>query len=159
MNTNEGLVKVHIDLPNHWAIGGEALWATPLGDDLYKIENVPFYAYGLNFHDIVWATSNNKDQIPEIKKVVTPSGNRTFRLFFENELNREEQIKILDTLKNPELSFERNNSMCLSIDLEPDGDYQVTFDQLSAFEEKGIIGFETCEARVAGSFDDVQEDN
>ena len=32
------------------------MWAEPLGDDLYKIENVPFYAYVLNSHDIVRAT-------------------------------------------------------------------------------------------------------
>lgn len=158
MNTNKGLVKVHIDLPNHWAIGGEAFWATPLGNDLYKIENVPFYAYGLNFNDIVKATSKDKAQIPEIRELVTPSGHRTFRIFFENDLDREEQIKILDTLKNPKLSYERNNNLCLSLDLAPDGNYQAVFDQLSALEKKGIIGFETCEARVVGSFDDVQED-
>lgn len=44
------------------------------------------------------------------------------------------------------------------LDLAPDGNYQAVFDQLSALEKKGIIGFETCEARVVGSFDDVQED-
>lgn len=34
------LTKLHIDLPNHWATGGESLWARSLGDDLYEeIEN------------------------------------------------------------------------------------------------------------------------
>ena len=42
--SDAGLVKIHVDLPNHWATGGESMWATPLGFDLYRIENVPFYA-------------------------------------------------------------------------------------------------------------------
>lgn len=49
--SKEELAKIYIDLLNHWAIGGECLWATPLGNNLYRIENVPFYAYGLSFKD------------------------------------------------------------------------------------------------------------
>ncbi|WP_158237282.1 hypothetical protein [Aquimarina sp. MAR_2010_214] len=49
----EELEKIHIDLPNHWTIGGESFWAILLGNDLFRLENVPFYSYGFNFHDIV----------------------------------------------------------------------------------------------------------
>lgn len=35
MSTDDDeLTKVYVDLPNHWAVGGESLWARPLGDDL-----------------------------------------------------------------------------------------------------------------------------
>jgi hypothetical protein len=40
--SHENLVKLHIDLPNHWAIGGESMWATPLENDHYQLENVLF---------------------------------------------------------------------------------------------------------------------
>jgi hypothetical protein len=33
----EGLLKVYVDLPNHWYTGGESLWAKSLGDDLYEM--------------------------------------------------------------------------------------------------------------------------
>jgi len=54
---NEGLQKILVDLPNHWATGGESLWAMPLGNDEFEIRNTPFYAYGLNWGDVVLAIS------------------------------------------------------------------------------------------------------
>lgn len=44
----EELTKVHVDLPHNAEAGGEAMWAKPLGDDLYELRNNPFYAHGLN---------------------------------------------------------------------------------------------------------------
>ncbi len=34
--SDEQLTKVHIDLPDHWATGGESLWARQLGDDRFR---------------------------------------------------------------------------------------------------------------------------
>ena len=155
----EGLEKIHIDLPNHWAIGGESMWATPLGNDLFKIENVPFYAYGLNFHDIVLATSDSDDQIPEIRELVEPSGHRTFRVFFKKHISRDKQEKVLDSLKELTVSYESANEIYFSLDVQPEGNYQAVFDKLDELMEKDILGFETCEARKKGSFDDLPEEN
>lgn len=153
----EALVKIHIDLPHHWAIGGEAFWATPLGNDLYRIENVPFYAYGLNFHDIVKATPESNETIPEIRELIEASGHRTFRVFFEKEVDQEQQIELLNSLRELNISYERANAIYFSLDMAPEGNYQAVFDQLDAWEQRGLLGFETCEARMEGSFDDVPE--
>ena len=150
-------VKVHIDLPNHWAIGGESMWAKPLGDNLYQIENVPFYAYGLNYKDIVLATPDSEGVIPEIRKLIEPSGHRTFRLFFEKHVNKGEQEEILNSMKNLKISAERCNSIYIALDLKSDGNYHAVYDKLEELLKKNIIGFETCEARVKDSFDDVPE--
>ncbi|MEP5943149.1 MAG: DUF4265 domain-containing protein, partial [Balneola sp.] len=88
--SDERLTKIFIDLPNHWAIGGEALWAEPLGNDLYKIENIPFYAYGLNYHDIVRTNSQSAELKPEIKELVKASGHKTFRVFFKEGFSRDQ---------------------------------------------------------------------
>jgi hypothetical protein len=32
----------------------ETLWATPVGDDQYKLDNSPFYAYGASWEDTVF---------------------------------------------------------------------------------------------------------
>ena len=96
------MVKVYVDLPNHWAVGGESLWATPLGKDLYRLENVPFYAYGLHFHDVVLATANDEDLKPEIQQVAEASGHQTFRILFREGLDRQEQESILDSLEQGE---------------------------------------------------------
>lgn len=158
MNEEDGLEKVHIDLPNHWAIGGESMWVEPLGNDLYKIENVPFYAYGLNFHDVVRATSDSVELKPEIRELVKASGHRTFRVFFEKHLKREQQEEILSSMKDLTISYERANSIYFALDMQPEGNYQAIFDRLDELEQQNILGFETCEARVEGSFDDVPEE-
>lgn len=153
--SKEKLEKIHIDLPNHWAIGGEAFWATPLGNDLFRLENVPFYAYGLNFHDVVKATSDSEELIPEIRELVELSGHRTFRVFFGKNINRQKQEEVLDSMRDLTISYERANGAYLSLDMQPSGDYQAVFDRLDELEKENILAFETCEARINGSFDDL----
>jgi len=154
----EGLEKIHIDLPNHWAVGGESMWAEPLGNDLYKIENVPFYAYGLNFQDIVRATSDSDELKPEIRELIMLSGHRTFRIFFNKEVNKEKQEKILESFRKLHVSYERADKIYVALDMKPEGDYQAVFDKLEEHEKQDVLGFETCEARIEGSFDDLPED-
>ena len=79
-------------------LGGESLWATSLGDDLYCIENVPFYAYGLNFLYVVHATPDSDCTIPEIRKLVNSGGHRTYRVIFKKGTDRDKQVELLDTL-------------------------------------------------------------
>lgn len=85
-DNTESLTKLYIDLPNHWAVGVESVWAQPLGDDLYEIRNVPFYAYGLNYSDIVRARSEDPDLKPEVIEVIKENGHSTIRVYFSREL-------------------------------------------------------------------------
>ncbi|AHM59309.1 hypothetical protein D770_05210 [Flammeovirgaceae bacterium 311] len=152
------LEKIHIDLPNHWAIGGESMWAEPLGNDLYKIENVPFYAYGLNYQDIVRATPEPDEQIPEIRELIESGGHRTFRILFKKEVDKEQQEKILDSFRELHVTYERANKTYVALDMKPEGDYQSIFDKLDEYEKQNVLGFETCEARIERSFDDSPEE-
>ena len=151
----DSLTKVHIDLPHHWATGGESLWALPLGDDLYEIRNVPFHAYGLSWGDVVKAYSDDPDLKPEVREVVRTSGNRTLRVLFEEELNQERQDEILSSLQSLGLWWERATDKFVAIDVYPSSDYQAVCDKLWELEKKGLLSYETCEAREPGSFDDV----
>lgn len=151
------LEKIHIDLPNHWAIGGESFWATPLGDDLFRLENVPFYAYGINFLDIVKATSESNESIPEIREIVKLSGHSTFRVFFEKNIDRQKQEEILNSMKKLTISYERASEIYFSLDMQPSGNYQAVFERLDELEKENILSFETCEERIKGSFDDLPD--
>lgn len=77
MSEAEELVKVHVDLSAGGETGGEAMWAKPLGGDLYELRNSPFYAYEYNFLDIVRAVPPGPDQKPSIEAVIERSGHRT----------------------------------------------------------------------------------
>lgn len=149
--------RVHIDLPNHWAVRGETLWATPLGNDLYQIENIPCYAYGLNFHDVVRAKPD-PDGILEAFELVELSGHRTFRIFFRKNISEEIQDEVLSLLKQLTISYERASKLYCALDMKPIGNYRTVYNRLEELDKQDILGFETCEARIEGSFDDLPEE-
>jgi hypothetical protein len=151
MDRDENLTKVHIDLPNHWATGGESLWVLDLGDDLYELRNVPFYAYGLNFGDVVRATPDNPELKPEVRAVVRPSGHQTLRVFFEKSVTEERILDLLNSLRPLDASFERATRRYFALDLEPGADIVAIRGELDRWQREGLADYETCEARQPGS--------
>ena len=154
---SDDLTKVHVELPNHWGTGGESLWARPLGDDLYQLDNVPFYAYGLNYGDVVRATEDAPNLKPEIREVARPSGHQTIRVFFETGVAEGTMMALLATLKPLAVSFERATERFFALDLEPHVDLMTIRGVLDDWERKGAASYETCEARIPGSFDDAPQ--
>lgn len=148
------LTKVVVDLPNHWATGSESMWARPLGGGLYEIRNVPFYAYGLNHLDVVRAIAPSADDPPVVRDVVRPSGHRTLRVYFNGTTRESEQADLLRQLDGYGASFEGAQSGH-AIDVEPEGDYAAVQARLDQWARAGLLEYETCEARVPGSFDDL----
>jgi len=149
------MTKVHVDLPNHWATGGESFWATDLGGDRYRLENVPFYAYDLNFHDVVEAKPASPDLKPSVLRVLDRSGHRTMRVFFHKDVPEETRLARLETLNELHASFERCNRRYFAVDLEPAADAEAIERRFQEWIDAGIAEYETCEARIAGSFDDA----
>jgi hypothetical protein len=156
--SNEGLVKVHISLPNHWMIGGESLWAEPIGENTYRLENVPFFAYGLNFRDEVKALPD-KDDILEIGEVIQRSGNKTIRIMFDKSLDKEGQQDYIDAIRALDCSVERWDKTMLAINIRKSADFNQVYDYLDSLCSKEILAFETCHQRVEGSFDDSVDDD
>ena len=152
---DDSLVKVHIDLPNHWGTNGEALWARSLGGDRYQIDNVPFFAYDLNFRDIVEAVAISPDLKPSVRRVLDRSGHRTMRVMFSDTVARDERLRLLQSLEPLHVTFENNNSSHFALDLEPEADATVVREQLERWLAAEVLEYETCESRVPGSFDDV----
>jgi hypothetical protein len=73
----------------------ETLWATHLGGDQYKIDNSPFYAYGVSWEDVVFAPFDPVEGFPTFRYVISKSGNRTVRVVFDPavaEWNQSDQL-------------------------------------------------------------------
>lgn len=151
--TDNQLTKVHVDLPNHWATGGESLWARHLGEHRYRIENVPFYAYNLNFYDVVEAREGAPDLKPSVLRVVERSGHNTLRVIFDASLAEPEMFARLNSLAGQHVTFERCNERYFALDLEPHAAVDRVRQRLDDWESEGIAAYETCEARAPGSFD------
>jgi hypothetical protein len=154
-NESENLTKVHLDLPNHWWRKGESLWAKPLGDELYEIENVPFCAYGLNYGDVMRAVAASPELKPEVQSVVNRGGNQTLRVFFK--VPREEQGPFIAAIEAMRAEIERADSSFICINIPPDASYAAIREYLGEQEASGTLAYETCEARVPGSFDDAPD--
>lgn len=153
-DASSDLIKVHVDLPNHWWHKGESMWAKSLGGDLYRIENTPFCAYGLNFGDIVRATPDGPDLKPTIRAVVSRSDHRTLRLSFCDKLTAGEQQPIVEALESRGGELERVDAQFVCIDIPPNASYDSIRSYLGEQEALGLLEYETCEERVPGSFDD-----
>lgn len=154
----EALTKILVDLPNHWAIGIESMWARPLGADLYELRNVPVHAYGLNFLDVVEALPSPQVGKPVVCRVVERGGHRTLRVMFNDACAMEKRVPMLASLRAWGASVEGATKTLFAIDVEPAGDYDAICARLWDWEREGLLEFETCEERAPGSFDDAPEE-
>lgn len=153
------LEKVVVDLPNHWATGGESLWAFRLDDGTYQIDNVPFYAYGLNYRDVVKVDAANADEKPVVKEVIRPSGHRTIRVIFPKQVGKVEQTPIISVLEKMNVSAERAFENYLAFDIPPNVDFESVKSTLNEYQHRGILTYETCEQRSEGRFDEGPADD
>jgi hypothetical protein len=71
-------------------VGGESLWARAIPDepDHYILNNIPFFAHGLNYGDVIRCV-DLPDRPREVVEVVRRSGNSTFRLAFSSNAEPE----------------------------------------------------------------------
>lgn len=134
------------------------MWARPLGDDAYELQNVPFHAYDLNYLDVVEAVAASPDRKPSVIRVVRRSGHRTLRLVFKESTPDPDRVPLLESLKTLGASLEGADRKYFALDIEPAGDYAAVRTRLDEWTSQGILDYETCEARVEGSFDDKPSD-
>lgn len=144
-------------MPNHWATGGESLWAKPLGDDLYEIHNIPFFEYGLNYLDVVKVDSSNQQLKPHVLEVIKPSGFSTLRICFFDGFDESNQEELFEELKQYRVEIERSDEIYVAVGIEPDGNYDAVYDRLTELEQNGVLDFETCESENPNDFDSSSE--
>ena len=96
----------------------ETLWATALGNDEYKLENSPFYAYSVSWKDIVFAPVDPAEGRPTFVRIVKKSGHRTIRIKFDPPVQYgNESDRVLQGLVSLGCSYEGANRGYMSIDI------------------------------------------
>ena len=143
-------VKIHITFdPRCYGMpGSETMWAEPLGDDLFKVNNVPFFAYGISNGDVVRCKER------EVIEVVRPSGNRTLRVKFNNTLTQEQMQAIYEAIVGLGGEVEPGFPGLISINVPPAVDYDTLVSFLEGSDHADMLAFETGDERVVGRFDD-----
>ena len=114
-------VKVAFDVQNDdGSTEIETLWAEPLGNHVYRLDNSPFYVYSISWQDEVFAPPS-ADGLPTFQRVVSKSGNRTVRIRLDPPYeDGNESAKEMQGLVALGCSFEgsRNRLMSLNIPTE-----------------------------------------
>ena len=98
----------------------ETLCAFSLGQDRYKLDNCPFYAYSVSLHDIVYAPVDADEGCPIFQRIVSKSGNRTVRVIFDPPVepgNR--SAETLDGLVALGCEYEGANRRYMAINVPP----------------------------------------
>ncbi len=109
----------------------ETLWVQSLGNDEYKVDNLPYYTYGVSLGDVVYAPITLADAVPTFQKVISKSGNRTIRIYFSSTPTREaSKDMILKTLVGFGCDYEGANSRYFSINVPPSSDLAMIYQYL-----------------------------
>jgi hypothetical protein len=123
------MVKVRLKGPH--AGDSETLWASPIADNLYRLENSPFFAYGVSWQDIIEAEPN-RDRLLEYVRCVKKSGNRTLRVIFELFGSNDEPARaVLGHLSELGCSYEGMQPRLISVNLPPRVSMKVVTDFLN----------------------------
>lgn len=145
----ENLVKVSVTLTsnNIQNASTETMWAEPLGNDLYRLQNSPFAAYGFSYLDVVKAIGN---ETPEVVEIVESSGHSTYRVLLEAGVLESDRFgHYWQKLENIGCTFEGSQSKLLSIDVPPSTNIFAAYSILESGEFAGVWEFE--EAKCAHS--------
>ncbi len=61
----------------------ETIWAIPIGEDRYVLDNSPFCAYSVSWKDTVHAPHVEEEGLPTFVRILSKSGHRTVRVIFD----------------------------------------------------------------------------
>jgi hypothetical protein len=101
----------------------ETPWVIDLGEGRYRMENSPFYFYGVAAGDIVGAEYSEEEERLVFTKVLEKSGNKLVRVIFENPADQEGPEKEhLKKLVEMGCNYEGANPKYICIDIPKDVD-------------------------------------
>jgi hypothetical protein len=108
----------------------ETPWAVRLGDNLYRLDNIPFFAYRISTDDIVEAVRDG-DGMLMFQRVVQKSGNRTLRVALTESCRAEPGPTLIATIRRLGCSFEGAYETLVCINVPPEVSLEVVAEALT----------------------------
>jgi hypothetical protein len=148
----EGFVRLVVPLDEPPDKGGpefEWVWAEPLGNDRYRVENSPFFAYGLSYDDVVRAAPDGPDAELQVQDVERKSGHRTLRLALDArfDIAHPEVRQFLDELLDLGCTYEGLPPKLVALDVPPELDVAKVVERLQAPFRDGVLLWEWADPR------------
>jgi hypothetical protein len=144
-----GLVRVRLNLTrepgSNWPpTNTEVLWAQPTSAETATIDNIPFYACGIAYHDSVRIRRSTEEGIFDLQGIASRSGHSTYRLIWSASGPDEEARceAFLRELEYIGCGFERGHGMLFAIDIPPGVDVGKIYALLEEREKDGLLSFD-----------------
>lgn len=114
------LVKVKMIVENYYK-GNESaietLWALPIRDNTFRLENSPFYAYGYSYQDIVVVKKKDSELI--VEGVVEHCGHSTFRIALKSEDGKRLFNQYWSKIESLGCTYEQHSEVLYVVDVPP----------------------------------------
>lgn len=139
---DDTLVKVALPLDSsEWhGSGAETVWAEPLGEGRFRLDNSPFYFFGLSYQDVVAAAEDESGQL-QFRAVVTRGGHSTYRLMRRKGAD-ERFAGFWQPLDALGCTYEGGPGRLVSVDVPPSADIHAVFALLEAGVQGGAWDLE-----------------
>jgi len=119
-------------------VSAESIWGIYKGDDLYQIDNTPYYVYGVSKGDCIQAKLHENELIAT--KVVKQGGHSTVRVFASDA---EEKASIIKRLEQLGASCSSNEKLSLfTVDIPEGCNFSVLDEYLSSIADGENIAYE-----------------
>ena len=129
----------------------ETLWAEPLGCNEYKLDNSPFFAYGISWQDTIEANPQEDGGFPLFQRVLKKSGNQTIRIIFDPPLENGNVSELtLQEIVSLGCSFEGATSSLIAVNIPP----EVKLEEIRKFLIKKELQWEHADPTYAELFRD-----
>jgi hypothetical protein len=123
-------------------VEAELLWAEDLGGGRFRIENIPFYIYGISYSDVVSADEDGDRQ--SFREVVARSGHSTYRILVKdpNGFESDGFRRAWQPLSILGCQYEVARRRWVAIDVPSTTDVFAVYELLEAGAKAGIWTFE-----------------
>ena len=138
---NEIRDKIIFRLEDGWhKQGTETVWASKLSGDEYRIENVPFYAKGVSYGDIVKTRKEGDDL--HFTEIIEKSQHSTYRIYLMPKTSIERFKEFWNSLQLIGCTYEKANDNLYAIDVPSDTNIYKAYELLEKGEKEGVWDFE-----------------
>jgi hypothetical protein len=144
--------KIRFPLDGHPSgYGGESLWADKISENTYQLKNIPIFAYGVNFDDVV-LVKEDEDGVLQVIEKVESSNHHTIRVFFVDEQSGDSNFSRLKQFKGEGIGSEKWNDDLYALNVTPTRDYEAFIEVLNHYQDLGAIEYELA-GEWSGGFD------
>ncbi|HHK6020873.1 TPA: DUF4265 domain-containing protein [Neisseria subflava] len=122
---------------NYPPVSEESIWGVDLGNNLFKINNIPFYSKDVSFDDTVSVV--DIDGVLHYKKTIKSSGNSTIRIIFFDGKEIEDCINAIQKMG---CDYEKFSSTFIAINIPITTNLEIVLDYLEYLSFKEIADYE-----------------